>query len=123
MKFYAPGDEPVMIALTSGHTAVVQPAPTGTDLDPRFHREAAGKGCRLEGSAGPEGFDSVAVFDRRKVIRAVIEAMLDGTVADDFTNDGVPALKKVQEGAGFAVSREERDAVWAEVVRDVAEKP
>lgn len=113
MRFYAPGGEPVMIALTSGHTTVVDPE--GSELEPRFHKEALAQGCRPEGAAADEGFDRTAVFDRRKVIRAAIETLLDSSDPEAFTNDGVPALRKVTEAAGFQVSREERDAVWSEV--------
>jgi hypothetical protein len=113
MKFYAPGLDPVMIALTSGHTTVVDPE--GTEMEPRFHKEALAQGCRPEGAAADEGFDRTQVFDRKKVIKAAIETLLDSNEPDAFTGDGVPALRKVTEAAGFAVSREERDAVWAEV--------
>lgn len=113
MKFYAPGDEPVMVALLSGHSVVIEPE--GTELEPRFHKEALAQGCRPEGSSAGEGFDRTAVFDRRKVIRAAIETLLDSSDPEAFTNDGVPALRKVTEAAGFQVSREERDAAWAEL--------
>ena len=87
--------------------------PAGTDLEPRFHKEALAQGCRPEGSAAGEEFDREAVFDRRKVIRAAIETLLDSADPEAFTHDGVPALKQVTAAAGFTVTREERDAVWA----------
>jgi hypothetical protein len=45
-----PGEGPVHLALTSGHTAVVEEG--GTELPPHFHREAIAKGCYPEGIPG-----------------------------------------------------------------------
>ena len=43
MKFRSPSDQPIHIALTTGHTAVVPP--DGVELDPMFHKEASARGA------------------------------------------------------------------------------
>jgi hypothetical protein len=48
MKFKAPGDMPIQIGLTTGHTAVVSNTEF-TELDRRFHREAIARGCMPQG--------------------------------------------------------------------------
>lgn len=119
MRFFPPSDEPVLIALTSGHTAVVRPE--GSELDARFQADAIKLGCRVDGLATPEpDAPLLTPFDPKAVIRQVIEAMLDGATKDDFTQDGKPSLKVVKERCGFNVSREECDAVWADITREAA---
>ena len=41
--------------------------------------------------------------------------MLDGKDEDDFTADGKPNLRKLKERVGFALTREEADAVFIEL--------
>jgi len=113
MRFFPPTPEPLLIALTSGHTAVVEPE--GTALDPRFRTEAIALGCLPEGAGTADAPSRAGLFDRVAVVTAAIEAMLDGAGTDDFTADGKPNLKALQDRVGFAVSREERDRVWADI--------
>ena len=43
MKFRSPSDQPIHIALTTGHTAVIPP--DGVVLDKMFHKEASARGA------------------------------------------------------------------------------
>lgn len=115
MRFKAPGDKPVHIALVTGHTAVI-----GTEyaeLDGRFHREAIARGCVPFGTAEEEPAPEGGGFDRRQVILDAINAMLDGAEGGDFTADGKPNLTKLCARVGFTVDRSERDAMWAEATK------
>lgn len=114
MQFKAPGDKPVNIALTNGHTAVVD-VEFG-ELDARFHREAIALGCIPFGTAKEE-VTGGQTFDRRQVIIDAINAMLDGASEGDFTGDGKPDLRKLSARAGFTVDRSERDTLFAEVTK------
>jgi hypothetical protein len=110
MKFRSPSDQPIHVALTTGHTAVI--TPEGGPLDPMFHKEASARGAVAfdEGSNAP-----LAGADRKAAISAAVTAMLDGKEEGDFTAEGKPDLRKLKARAGFAVSREEADAVFAEL--------
>lgn len=112
-RFCSPTDTPLHIALTSGHTAVV--TPEGIDLDPMFHREAIARGALLTEGATPE--DRTQVFNRQIVLRDTIAAMIASNDKDDFTGDGRPNLVKLKAKTGFQVSREEADAVFAELAQ------
>lgn len=115
MKFKAPGDMPVHLALVTGHTAQV-----GTEfaeLDARFHREAIAQGCIAFGTSAEEKVENDGL-DRRQVIAEAINAMLDGSDEEDFTkSDGKPNLQKLSARVGFTVDRSERDAIWAEIAK------
>lgn len=110
-RFRSPTDTPLHVALTSGHTAVIPPE--GIELAPVFHREAIARGAVL--TAGETEEDHTQVFNRQLVIRDAIGAMIAGKDKDDFTGDGKPNLVRLKAKAGFPVSREEADAVFAEL--------
>lgn len=112
-RFRSPTDTPLHVALTSGHTAVIPPE--GVELATAFHREAIARGAVLAEGATAE--DQTQVFNRQLVIREVIEAMVAGKDKDDFTGDGKPNLVKLKAKTGFPVSREEADAVFAELTQ------
>ena len=110
MKFRSPSDQPIHIALTTGHTAVV--TAEGVVLDKMFHKEASARGA--------VAFDDNTTFvpspeDRKAAISAALTSMLDGKDEDDFTADGKPNLRKLKERVGFALTREEADAVFIEL--------
>lgn len=115
MKFRSPTDAPLHIALTTGHTAVV--SADGTELAPMFHREAVARGAfPVESSAA--GLDlQTQLLGRQLAIKEALNAMLNGADKDDFTADGKPNLTRLKAKAGFAVTREEADAVFAELVQ------
>ena len=113
MNFRSPTDEPLHIALTSGHTAVV--TPEGNELAPMLHREAIARGAVPSTVQHEQAAPAVAQFDRSKVIVDALNAMLDGGQEGDFTADGKPNLTKLNARVGFKVAREEADAAWATV--------
>lgn len=112
MKFRSPSDQPIHIALTTGHTAVI--TPEGVELDPMFHKEASARGA----VAFDDGSTATAPpVDRKASIAAALTGMLDGKDEDDFTADGKPNLNRLKAKVGFAVTREEADAVFAELTK------
>lgn len=114
MKFRSPSEEPIHIALTTGHTALV--TQEGVTLDPMFHREASARGA-IAFDESPVGTTTTAPLDRQAAVLAVVKAMLDGNDPEDFTAEGKPNLVKVKTKAGFTVTREEADAAFAELTK------
>lgn len=115
MKFRSPTHEPLHVALTTGHTAVV-PA-EGIELDSMFHREAVARGAVPADSSGTGTDMQAHLLDRHLAIKDALNTMLNGTDKDDFTADGKPNLIRLKAKAGFAVAREEADAVFAELTK------
>lgn len=113
MKFFAPTEQAVHIALVTGHTAVV--TSEGSELDKMFHREAIARGCTPEGVEREPAAQTGGGFERGKVIREALNAMLDGKDEADFKKDGTPDLRMVSKRVGFQVQRDEVDAIWAEM--------
>lgn len=111
MKFRSDSDQPVHIALVTGHTAIV--TPEGNELDAVFHKEAIARGCIPEGIG--QAPTTGAEKTRKGVIVDALQAMLDGAAEDDFRADGKPDLRKLNARVGFSVAREEADAIFAEV--------
>lgn len=114
MKFFAPTEEPIHIALTSGHTAVV--THEGTDLEMMFRREAIARGANAEGASAVLQ-DQTLQFDRKQVITDAINSMMDGDDEKDFTEDGKPNLKRLGARVGFQVARAEADAIFDEITK------
>jgi hypothetical protein len=112
MKFQSPTDEPIHIALTSGHSIVIEP--TGTEVPALFQREAIAKGATPVGIEKAEPLQG-QTFDRAQVIRDAMNAMLDSDDEANFTNDGKPDLRKLRAIVGFNVPREEADKLFAEI--------
>lgn len=112
MKFRSPSDQPIHIALTTGHTAVI--TPEGVQLDPMFHKEASARGAV---AFDDSSITSAQPVDRKAAIAAALTAMLDGKAEDDFIADGKPNLHRLKAKVGFAVIREEADAVFAELTK------
>lgn len=115
MRFKAPGDEPIHIALTSGHTAIV--GVEYTELPAIFHREAIAAGCLPFGVEAPAPEVAAPAFDRKQVIINAINDMLDGASEGDFTGDGKPDVRKLSARVGFTVDRNERDTFFAEATK------
>jgi len=136
MKFRSPGQEPLHIALTSGHTLVI--TPEGVEVPHAFRREAISRGAepmapddshfevehQPGGQSGEAGAnDSQNTAEKRlELIKAALRTMLDGKSEDDFTAAGLPNLNRLQFLAGFKVTRAEADEVWAQVQAEEAEK-
>lgn len=115
MKFFAPTEQPLHIALTSGHTAIV--VKEGTDLPAIFHREAMARGALMEAGSGDADLRALQMT-RTLTIRDALVAARDSNAEDAFNKDGSPDLRKLIAKVGFQVSREEVDAIWAEVAED-----
>lgn len=114
MKFRSPSDQPIFVGLVTGHTALI--TPEGVVLDPMFHKEASARGAiAFDDGSSPAAL--AASVDRKVEIVSAMTAMLDDKNEDDFTNDGRPDLRKLQARAGFKVSREEADVVFAELTQ------
>ena len=116
MKFRSPTEQPIYMALTSGHTFVV--GPDLIEVPKLFHRQAVMEGCI------PEGMDSLPKDDdtpsdtKHSLIVDAMRKMVEAADANDFTNDGKPDTRKLSARVGFTVLKEERDAAWEEVGND-----
>lgn len=116
MKFKAPTDEAIHVALTNGHTCVIPPEdegnPDGVEIHAMFHREAIARGAIPAGvSLTPAVADNTPT--RTAVITQALQQMLDGNEESDFKKDGTPDLNSLSRHVGFKVAREECDAIWA----------
>lgn len=115
MKFRSPTDEPLHIALTTGHTTVV--SADGTELDSMFHREAISRGAVLVDVSSASMDLQTQLLGRQLLVKEAMIAMLNGADKDDFTADGKPNLTRLKSKSGFAVTREEADAIFAELTQ------
>ena len=88
MKFRSPSDQPIHIALTTGHTAVV--TPDGVELDPMFHKEASARGAVCFDESAPAVALTMTPEVRKAAISAAMKGMLDGANEGDFTAEGSP---------------------------------
>ena len=113
MKLRSPSDQPLHVALTSGHTALI--TPEGTDVDAMFLREAVVRGA-VPLDADTSSSTQTLILSRQLAVKDALNAMLNGADKDDFTADGKPNLVRLKAKAGFAVTRDEADAVFAELV-------
>lgn len=134
MKFRSPGEEPLHIALTSGHTLVI--TPEGVEVPETFRREAISRGAEPLGSdganlapvhqsnaGGDDDDDAKSTEEKRlELIKVALRTMLSGADEEDFTAAGLPNLKRLQFLAGFNVPRTEADAAWAQVQAEEAGK-
>jgi hypothetical protein len=110
MKFKTPGDQPLMIALTSGHTLVVEP--TGSDVPVQFRKEAIARGCAPVGVGVEAPIPTNDEPKRVELIEAGVQKLLDSDDDSSFNADGKPNLKALSKIVGFNVQRDELDAVW-----------
>ena len=114
MKFRSPSDQPIHVALTTGHTAVVPPE--GVVLAKMFHKEASARGAVAFDDVGTT---VLTAEDRKAAISAALTGMLDGKAEDDFTGEGKPNLVRLRARLGFVVPREEADAIFTELTAKV----
>ena len=112
MKLYSPSEQPVHVALTSGHTCVI--TQDGVDVPAIFLREAIARGATQEPGSVGDDF-STQILSRKLTVRDTLAAMIADANKDDFTADGKPNLMRLKARAGFAVSREEADTIFAEL--------
>jgi hypothetical protein len=113
MQFRSPNETPISVALTSGHMALV--TQEGVELDQIFHREAVALGCIPDGIAAPIKTNNAKGFDRAVVIGEAMQDAIDEKNPKDFKANGTPDMGSLSKRVGFAVNRDEVDAIWAEV--------
>ena len=113
MKFKSPGNEPISVGLTTGHSIVV--TPEGREVPPAFRKAVIAEGCVPVGVGAEESVDQTEPDTKQDKIIAGIEKLLDGDDSAAFTTDGKPDTRKLAEACGFGVSRQERDEAWAVV--------
>ena len=119
MKFRSPTDEPLHVALTTGHTCTIPPE--GVDLDPMFQREAIARGALAGDDVAPVS-GQAPQFDRKQVITDAINSMMDGDNEGDFNEDGKPNLKRLNAVIGFQASRSEVDAIFEDLTKTEAQE-
>ena len=112
-KFRSPTGEPLHVALTTGHTMVIPPSDEGVEVPSNFQREAISRGAVLVDGGSAE--TKTQIRNRQLVLMDTLQTMVAGADKDDFTSDGKPNLVKLKAKAGFAVTREEADAAFAEL--------
>lgn len=111
MKFRSPTDEPLHVALTSGHTLLIASDDEGTEVPAVFQREAISRGAVLVEGGSNE--IRTQIMSRQLELQAVLKQMVDAGDKADFTSDGKPNLMKLKTKAGFDVTRAEADAAFA----------
>ena len=128
MKFRSRRDgEVIRIASTSGHICLVGSefveVPDHMESDAYaagcvsealynsikadMEKDAAAKAALVGGGLTPE--------QKHEAIKLAIGAMLDSKDDGSFTKDGLPNMKVLAKQTGFAVSKDEMEAAWAEV--------
>lgn len=110
MKFKTPTDQPVTIALLTGHTITIQPDGS-TDVPAMFRKAAVSAECE------PLGMDVTEVnpgtqATNADLLKAAIEKMVEKDDETDFTGAGKPDAAKLSALVGFNVTAKERDAAW-----------
>ena len=135
---FSPFGRVIPVALTSGHTFVVTQEPVGVpsmyvaEAIARGAIEAADESANSGGveasvvaqpvatpATSPAPTDEELALLRATKINEALNSMLDGANEADFTADGKPQLARVKVLAGFAVTRAEVDAAWAEVSKAI----
>lgn len=115
MKFRSPTDEPIYMALTTGHTCVV--GPELVEVPDAFRRKAIAEGCLAEGETAAV-VEVAAQATKMDLIREALRKMIADAEEADFNNDGKPDLRRLSKKAGFEVSRDERDEAWQDMAED-----
>jgi hypothetical protein len=130
-----PGQEPIRIASTSGHTCIIGEIPR--EIPERFVRDAVAKGCFTETQikgivakltsgeektlAPGEGAkitdvpDPLAAERHGQIKEACIQILNAGDPEQIAANGGKPKLDAIESLVGFKVSGPERDAAFEEV--------
>lgn len=130
MNFRSPSDEPVFLALHTGHTAMV--TREWSPLDPIFHAAAFEKRCECDkgGIIAPKDFqiEAADVSNARfssidDHYRAALTTMLERSEEGDFTNDGLPNIKAVSKVVGFGAVKEDVLRVYREMVAEADSGP
>lgn len=115
MKLKSPTDEPIHVALLSGHS--IRIPPEGRDVPEMFRRDAFAAGAipvtaSIADFSAPE---EEAIDDSKlALLIAGVQKMLVEN-AEDFTGAGLPNRKVLSGIVGWNVSVQELSAAWAKV--------
>lgn len=127
MKFRSPTDNPIRVALLSGHTAII--GREWRELDPIFHRDALALGAQADATEIQNPSVKVAaseaglakVTDAESEIRKALIAMLERDQEGDFVaSTGLPNLKALEKEVGFRPDKEQVYALYREMTAEAA---
>ena len=128
MKFRSRRDgEVTRVASTSGHICLI--GSEFVDVPEHMESDAYAAGCVSEALYNSIKADmekdaaakmaltggALTTAQKHEAIKLAIVAMLDGKDDGSFTKDGLPNMKVLAKQTGFALSKEEMEAAWAEV--------
>lgn len=121
MKFKSPGDEPIYVALLSGHSAVV--TDEWRELPVMLHREALMAGCitdNMSAEAIAAKIESAQTGkSNHEILVETIKGMMDNPQSGYFTGADLPNLKVLSGLAGWTVNKEE----MMQAVQEIANEP
>lgn len=127
MQFRSPTDEPIRIALLSGHTANV--GREWRSLPEIFHHAAMTHGCERDDSrvvpvlkpveAGKDAMHQTTDIDAK--YRAALITMISRSQEGDFTAASLPNINTVSSLVGFAATKADVLRVFREM-KEEAEK-
>ena len=121
MKFKAPGEQPVYIAMLSGHSAVI--GNEWRDLPLIMHRKALEEGCvsdNMDAATIAAKIESaIPEESRHSILMGIVKNMMANPKEGDFTASDLPNLKRLSGTAGWSVSKEE----MMQVVNAIANEP
>ena len=127
MQFRSPTDEPIRIALLSGHTASV--GPQWRELPEVFHHAAMTHGCERDDNhvvpeqkpveAGKDAMHQTVDIDAK--YRAALITMISRSQEGDFTAASLPNINTVSSLVGFAATKADVLRVFREM-KEEAEK-
>ncbi|NMG64368.1 hypothetical protein GPA19_05335 [Azoarcus indigens] len=112
MKLKSPTDEPIHVALLSGHAITI--GPEARDVPVQFRRDALAKGAIPEGvtAADLDAEDAPPTDSTKQALIVAAIKMLIETDEDALTDAGLPNRKKLAAVAGFPISAEDLIAAW-----------
>ena len=84
-----------------------------------FHKEASARGAVCFDENAPAVALTMTPDVRKAAISAALKGMLDGASEGDFTAEGKPNLQRLKAAVGFAVTRDEAEAVFTELTAKV----
>lgn len=109
MKFKSPTEQPVYIAMLSGHSAVI--GSEWRDLPLFMHREALAAGCITDNmdaaTISAKINDAAQQESNHDILMREIKAMMDDPKEGDFTAAELPHLKALSRRVGWTVNKEE----------------
>lgn len=121
MKYRSPTGEPLRVATTAGHTAILDDQ--WQELPKVFHQAALLHGAEVDQavtvadaappqSAGPTGQDVDAIIER------ALKVMLERDQEGDFNAADEPNLKVLSKLAGLRVTREQVSPIYHRLVEE-----